>query len=66
MKKQREKANNTGKTQGILSCSERGNPVKDNVCGFFVDVRYEQTASEESGTLRVFDTGGYGLDGVCK
>ena len=26
MKKHREKANNTGKTLGILSCSERGNP----------------------------------------
>ena len=33
MKKHREKANNTGKTQGILSCSERGKIQVDQQTG---------------------------------
>ena len=36
MKKHREKAKNTGKTQGILSCSEHGNPDKVYDCQYFI------------------------------
>ena len=36
MKKHREKAKNTGKTQGILSWSERGNPDEVKEADLFI------------------------------